>query len=222
MYVDPDYKGLDIIHPIPGPAEGYLTPEELQHVKNLYAGKISLCDKWIGWFLDEIRNMGLYDDTLIIFTTDHGEPFNEHGFLKKAEPGLYEELAHIPLIIRHPDGIGAGQRFEAMVETTEIFPTVLDYFGVKQPPRIHGRSLLPMMRGEEEKIRDYAYMGYYKQAWRVSDQEWAFMLNFGKGKTNELYNLKNDPGEQDNLIDREPAKAMELELELRRFVAGLK
>lgn len=222
MYVDPDYKGMDIIQPIPGPAEGYLTPEELQHIKNLYAGKVSLCDKWVGWFLDEVGKMGLLEDTLVIFTTDHGEPFNEHGFIKKAEPGLYEELTHIPLIIRHPEGVGAGQRFEAMVETTEIFPTILDFFGVRTPPRIHGKSLLPMMRGDEDKLRDYAYMGYFKQSWRISDKEWAFMLNLGKGKGNELYNLKDDPGERNNLIEAEPEKAMELELELRRFVAGLK
>lgn len=221
MYADPDYKGKDIIQPIPGPAEGYLEPEELQHIKDMYAGKISLCDKWLGWFLDKLKDMGMMDDTMIIFTTDHGEPFNEHGFIKKAEPGLYEELTHIPLLIRHPKGIGAGQKFDAMVETTEVFPTVLDAFGVKIPKRIHGKSLLPMMRGEEEKLRDYAYMGYFKQSWRVSDQEWAFHMSL-MGKPNELYNLKEDPMEQVNLAEKEPAKAMELELELRKFVAGLK
>jgi arylsulfatase A-like enzyme len=159
---------------------------------------------------------------LIIYTTDHGEPFNEHGFIKKAEPGLYEELTHIPLIIRHPEGWGGGKRFDALVETTEIFPTIIDHFKVKAPPRIHGKSLLPMLRGEETKIRDYAYMGYFKQAWRVCDREWSFIMNLLPGKGNELYNLKTDPGEQTNVIAREPAKAMELELELRRFVSELK
>jgi hypothetical protein len=65
-------------------------------------------------------------------------------------------------------------------------------------------------------------MGYFKQSWRISDQKWAFMMNLGKGKGNELYNLKDDPNEKNNLIAKEPAKAMELELELRRFVAELK
>ena len=220
-YVDPDYSGKDIIQPVPGDAS-YLTEEELQHIKNLYAGKVSLCDKWVGWFLEEVGRLGLLDDTLVIYTTDHGEPFGEHGYIKKAEPGLYEELAHIPLIIRHPEGLGAGKRFKAMVETTEMLPTVMDFFGLKPPARIHGRSLLPMLRGEEEKIRDYAYMGYFKQSWRVSDQEWAFMLNFLQGKGPELYNLKEDPGEKQNLVEKEKTKAQELELELRRFVADLK
>jgi arylsulfatase A-like enzyme len=221
MYTDPNYKGKDIIQPIPGPADGYLEPEELQHIKNLYAGKISLCDKWIGWFLDKLKEMGLYDNTMIVFTTDHGEPFNEHGFIKKAQPGLYEELAHIPLLIRHPEGIGAGCQYDAMVETTEVFPTILEAFGVKAPGRIHGKSLLPMMRGEEDKVRDYAYMGYFKQSWRVTDQEWSFHMSL-MGKPNELYNLKSDPMEQVNLVEKEPVKALEMELELRKFVANLK
>ncbi|MFH1490398.1 MAG: sulfatase/phosphatase domain-containing protein, partial [Pseudomonadota bacterium] len=141
---------------------------------------------------------------------------------KKAQPGLFESLVHIPLIIRHPEGLGAGKRFDALVETTEIFPTITDFLKLKQPPRLHGKSLLPIMAGETDKIRDYAYCGHFKRNWRVSNHEWSFVLNFDKGKENELYNLKADPGEKENLITKETQKAMELELELRRFVAELR
>jgi arylsulfatase A-like enzyme len=222
MYTDPNYNGKDIIHPIPGRVEGYLTPQEIHHIKMLYAGKITLCDRWIGFFLDKVREMGLFENSLIIFTTDHGAPFGEHGYIKKAEPGLYEELVHIPLIIRHPEGLGAGKRFNALVETTEIFPTILDFLKVPRPLRIHGESLLPLMAGQAESIRDYAYMGYFKRTWRVSDRIWSFTLGLEKGRPNELYNLKEDPGEKKNLITKEPAKTMELELELRRFVSNLR
>jgi arylsulfatase A-like enzyme len=222
MYTDPNYNGKDIIHPIPGPVEGYLSPEELHHIKMLYAGKVTLCDHWVGVFLEKAKEMGLYDNSLIIFTTDHGAPFGEHGYIKKVEPGLYEELVHIPLIIRHPEGLGAEKRFNAMVETTEIFPTILDFLSVRKPPRIHGYSLLPVMSEEMESIRDYAYMGYFKRAWRINDREWSFLLNFGKNKSPELYNLKEDPTEQKNLISEKTEKAVELELALRRFVSDLR
>ncbi|HSR10752.1 MAG TPA: sulfatase [Thermodesulfobacteriota bacterium] len=222
MYTDPNYRGKDIIHPIPGKVEGYLTPEELNHVKKLYAGKVSLCDRWVGFFLEEVRRMGLFEDTLIIYTSDHGEPFGEHGYIKKAEPGLYDELVRIPLILRHPHGVGAGKRFDALVETPEIFSTILDFLKVGKPPRTHGESLLPLMSGQTAKIRDYAYMGYFKRTWRVSDQEWSFVLSLEKGRANELYHLQADPEEKTNLAEKEKSKAMELELELRRFVANLR
>jgi len=222
MYTDPNYKGKDIIHPLPGKVEGYLSPEELNHVKKLYAGKVSLCDRWVGFFLDEVRRMGLFDNTLIIYTSDHGEPFGEHGYIKKSEPGLYDELVRIPLIIHHPEGIGAGKRFGALVETPEIFATIVDFLKVGKPPRIHGESLLPIMGGQAEKIRDFAYMGYFKRTWRVSDKNWSFVLSLEKGRPNELYNLREDPEEKRNLVDKEKTKAMELELELRRFVANLR
>lgn len=164
MYTDPNYDGKDIIQPIPGKADGYLTPEELNHITKLYAGKVTLCDHWVGVFLDKVKEMGMYDDTLIIYTTDHGEPFGERGIVRKAEPLLYEEVVHIPLIIRHPKGVGAGRRFDALVETTELLPTILDFMNVPRPARIHGESLLPIMAGEVESIRDYACMGYFKRA----------------------------------------------------------
>ena len=222
MYTDPNYGGKDIIQPIPGKVEGYLTPEELNHIARLYAGKVTLCDHWVGQFLDKVKELGMYDNTLIIYTTDHGEPFGDHGIIRKAEPLLYEELVHIPLIIRHPEGMGAGKRLDALVETTEIFPTILDFLNVRRPPRIHGESLLPIMSGEVESIRDYAYMGQFKRAWRINDREWSLLLNLDKDNSKELYNLREDPGEKQNLISVKPQKAMELELELRRFVSGLR
>jgi arylsulfatase A-like enzyme len=129
---------------------------------------------------------------------------------------------HIPLIIRHPEGLGAGKRIDALTQATEIMPTILDFLDQKIPRKVHGQSLLPLMAGEVDSIRDYAYCGHFKRNWNIRNHEWTFTLNFDKGVENELYNLKEDPGEQKNLVESHSQKAMELELELRRFVASLR
>ena len=110
MY-NPDYKGIELIHPIPGEVEGYLTKDELKHVRALYAGEVSLVDKWVGIFLDELKDMGFFENSLIIYISDHGEPLGEHRIVRKARPWPYEELARVPFVIRHPEGYGSGKQF---------------------------------------------------------------------------------------------------------------
>ena len=124
MY-DPDYEGQELIDPVPGEVDGYITPRELEHTMALYAGEITFLDKWVGIPLDRIRDLGLWDDTLLMLTSDHGEPFGEHGYVRKVRPYSYEELVHIPWIVRHPEGCGAGKRFDALVQTTDLMPTIL-------------------------------------------------------------------------------------------------
>jgi len=234
MYGDPDYRGRDIIHPVPGPVEGYLTEEELGRVLALYAGEVTLVDRWVGVFLDHVRELGLMEDSLIVFLTDHGEPFGDHGIVRKARPWPYEELVHIPLIIRHPEGVGRGRRVDAFVDTTDVAPTILDFLGIRGPaggrfavwPKMHGHSLLPLMSGEVEKVRDCAVSGHYNRSWSTRDGDWKYIhwlpgAPQTRGKP-ELYNLRDDPKEKHNLIDEEPKTARALDTKLRKFVESLK
>ncbi len=221
MYQDPKYKGPTITHPIPGAVEGYLSPEEVNHIFKLYAGEVSLCDKWVGKFLGKIRDLGMWDNTLIIYTSDHGEPFAEHGIIRKAQLWPYEELVRIPLIVRHPKGLGAGKHFDAITETPDVMPTILDFLGVPSPGRLHGESLLPVMSGAKKTVRDYGYMGQFGKVWRVSNKKWCFIL-FWSDRESELYDLENDPEQKNNVAGRNPQVAMALELELRRFVTSLR
>jgi len=169
--------------------------------------------------------MGLFDNTLIVYTTDHGEPFGDHGIIRKCRPWLYQELVHIPFIIKHPE-IAHSKRISALIETPDLMPTILDFLGIEGPKEMHGRSLLPLMAGEVDKIRDYAYIGIYNRSWAIKDYEWSYMFWFEdkvyhENKPPELYNLKDDPTEQNNLIDKEPGIAKDLDLKLRKFVADL-
>jgi arylsulfatase A-like enzyme len=178
-FVDQGYLqrgGLDLIDANGGPVEGYLTADELQHLRNRYAAEVCFVDGWLGRFWEGVRRLGLFENSLVIWTSDHGHPFGDHGVIKKVPALPYEELAHVPLLIRHPDGLGAGQRFRAFTQPPDLFPTVLDLAGLPAPaapwgfnpgpgrPRwdvssgaraegptgglLHGRSLLPLLRGD--------------------------------------------------------------------------
>lgn len=244
MY-DPAYSGQEIIDPVAGDIAGYMTPEEVSHTKALYAGEVTLVDKWIGMLIEKLRELELYDNTLIIYMSDHGEPFGEHGYIRKAKPYNYGYLVNIPWIIKHPEGIGRRKRIRAIVQTVDLMSTILDFLNISTeklelpflaPTRrmfpqdivvssrrvnLHGSSLIPLMDGEVEKVRDYAYIGHYGRQWSIRNHEWSYHLTIDGSKPPELYNVKRDPGEQENLISDETDAAKDLELELRNFVDNI-
>ena len=237
MY-DPDYDGQELIDPVVGDVSGYMTPREIEHTKALYAGEVTFVDKWVGALLDRIRDLGLWENTLLMLTSDHGEPFAEHGYIRKARPYNHEQLVHIPWIIRHPGGLGAGRQVDALVQTTDLMPTILDALHIACPLKpahptpdmrataretsLHGSSLLPLMRGDVQEVRPYAYSGHYGKQWSIRNHEWAYLLNIDGRAGSELYHRVSDPTEQHNVLTRHPQVADMLELELRRWVASLR
>ena len=216
-----------------------MTREELAHTRALYAGEVTFVDKWLGVLLDRVRDLGLYDNSLIMFTSDHGEPLGEHGIVRKAQPWGYEELAHVPWLIRHPDGLGAGQRFGGFVQPPDMMPTILDALGLTDPLQLaftapvrltfpqdvivdqrtiqlHGHSLLPVLAGQTESVRDFAVTAHYDRQWVLRTPEWAYMHNLD-ARLPELYHRPTDLQEQYNVAPAHPEVVDQLELTLRRF-----
>jgi arylsulfatase A-like enzyme len=214
MY-DPDYDGQELIDPVPGPVEGYITPEELNHTFALYKGKITFIDKWIGKLLDRIRELGLFDNSIVMFTSDHGEPFGEHGVVRKSRLEGHEELAHIPWVVRHPE-VGHGERSEALVQTPDLMPTVLDAAGVEAKQTFTGTSLMPILEGQKESVRDFAVTSSLQKSRTIRTPEWTYIM-YLDGDSPELYDRKNDPTEQRNVLAEHKGIADALELQLRRF-----
>ena len=105
--------------------EGRITDRECEHIRALYAEKITLVDKWVGKLLANIRDQGLWDDTLIVLMSDHGQPMGKgehgHGIMRKSRPWPYEELAHVPMII-HIYGENPSQRPRS-VSVIRVFET---------------------------------------------------------------------------------------------------
>ena len=172
----PDYDG-ELVLPVYGnwhDVPGY-TKEQLQKAHATYCGEITMVDTWLGFLLRAAENMGLTDKTAIIFTTDHGFYFGEHGGLfgkmttenspdgtlqpygdresKWTYSPLFEELVHLPLLISAP-GLSAGV-YKGLTSAVDLMPSVLDLMGVEIPPSVQGKSLLPAMQDTSLPGREY-------------------------------------------------------------------
>ena len=171
----------------------HYTEEQLHHIRMLMAEKITMVDKWVGKLLDKIKALGLWDNTLIILTSDHGHPTGHgehgHGIVRKCRPWPYEELAHIPLLVRVP-GIGEGTCHSSFVQSVDIAPTIIDYLQINRQTTqygkhvldskvsdvdIQGGSLLPLIKGEKEKLRDFALAGYYGYSWSIIRDDYSYV-----------------------------------------------
>jgi arylsulfatase A-like enzyme len=186
---DPDYEGKPLINPLPGFVNDLYTERELHHIRMLYAEKITNVDKYIGKVLDKVREMGLMDNTMIVFLADHGEPLGNgehgHGIMRKCRPWPYEELVHIPLMIKVP-GVEGGKRNASYVQTPDIAPTIMDWLGVtKRTEQMQGSSLLPLVRGEKEKIRDFAIAGYHNFSWSIIKDDYSYIHWLRQDKPDE-------------------------------------
>jgi arylsulfatase A-like enzyme len=175
-YADPSYTGDQIIYPQYGRPD-YFTPEEHNHVRALYASLVTLSDRWLGHLLNKLDVVGLAENTLVVHVTDHGHLFGDHQL--QGKPGgplgnLYEPTIRIPLMIRHPRGDGAGRRIGALTQHVDLLPTVLDFLDIDRPEGVEGHSLLPLMRGERDSVREYAFSGRYPN-------ELARVLGQGRG-----------------------------------------
>jgi arylsulfatase A-like enzyme len=225
-----DIEDVPVLIDVPAGAVGdVLSETELFRLRRTYAGTVSLVDHWLGELFDAMRRMGRMDDTLLIFTSDQGEPLGEHGYVRRFRPWLYEELIHTPLIIRMPKGRFGGHRHLALVQTVDLLPTILEFLGAspgaEADPPLHGHDLLPLVRGEQTKVREYACLGMDAEEFAIRTHHWHLAVPLLRDpeepRAAELYRKPEDRWDQNNVIDQHPEVADHLELVLRRFVEAL-
>ncbi len=192
-----------------------------------YYAMIELIDHNVGRMLDALERTGQADNTLVIFTSDHGEMLGDHGLLLKG-CRFYEGLVHVPLILRWPGRITAGATTDALVELTDLAPTLLDAAELPVPEHMAGRSLLPLLRGATAEHRGEVRCEYYaalrslkrnlgawsdSRATMIRDRRYKLAVYHGH-PVGELFDLQEDPHEHRNLW-REPGYA-ELRFDLLR------
>jgi arylsulfatase A-like enzyme len=158
---DPGYEGEEVIYPCYAPCD-FLSESELRHVRALYAGEVTMVDRWVGRLLDRVDELGLRDETVVIFTTDHGFYHGEHRLMGKSlltdqyysSVPLYETVARIPLLVRLP-WQKSGRR-QAHAQPPDLMPTILHLAGADIPDTVQGRSLVPVLHGETDEHRALA------------------------------------------------------------------
>lgn len=212
-HVDPGYDGPHLILPRIGSSDG-MSAEELEYVRGLYAATVEYVSHWVGKFLQKLKSLDLYDSTLVVLLSDHGAPLGEHGYVRKSGGDLYSELLEIPLFIKPPADLCAEQEFvdtvDRLVRTDDLPATLLEMVGLERGlATMHGSSLLPLMRGDQQSSRDTIVTGYHNGKVRcVRDERWSLIHR--PEAEDELYDLQNDPREQNNVIEQESTEAERL------------
>lgn len=149
-------------------------PDECEELRANYYAIVALCDFLLGQLLDYFDRHGLWRDTALLVTTDHGFLLGEHDFWAKNRMNLYQEIVHIPLFFHHPDIAGAaGTRCGALTQTIDLAATFLDLFGCAPVPEMQGRSLLPLLRGEHIEVEGLLF-GYFGGAVNVTDGRYTY------------------------------------------------
>ncbi len=180
---------------------GYILDEE--HVKDCHAAYHAIVeehDENLGEVLQALKDAGVYDDTLIIYSADHGEMLRAHGAWEKSS--MYEDSIRVPMIVKLP-GCGAGERIQTPVSLLDIFPTICEALGEAQPPQFHGQSLLGLIRGTRTDhapaFSESHANGRITGTFALRKGKWKLMHYEGYGEL--LFDLESDPQELHNLAD---------------------
>ena len=192
-----------------------LTDDEKRGIAAAYYTSTEFADKNVGIVLDALAKSGHADNTLVIYTGDHGYFLGQHGRIEKHSS--YEEAIGAPLLMRYPPKIKPHASTKALVEFIDVVPTVLEYCGLPIPDSVQGRSLVNLLAGKTDHHRDHVIVEYAQNdEVMVRDQRWklVFIRNERrrtdgydserplKGHTLKLFDLVNDPGEFTNLAGR--------------------
>jgi arylsulfatase A-like enzyme len=217
-----------------------MTSHDFEILTALYQNDVNYVDSVIGGIIQDLRERNLLENTLVIFTSDHGEHFGDHGLMSH-ELSLYDVLVHVPLIIRFPNRNHSGARIKEIVQTIDIFPSILRYIGRPPEASLQGFSLLPDFF--ERKNHPYAFSEYNNlraadkmqrrfpdlpdsPVWRkkvlksVRSADWKFI--WATDGTRELYSIQNDPYEKSNFAQSNPDEVKKMQEVLGKWSTSFK
>ncbi len=211
------YRTLDPTIPdVPG-----LPGDKVKQLYREYYASVSSVDRNVGRLLDRLEALGLTQQTVVIFTSDHGYMIGQHGLWHKGNaewlvegkngfrPNMFDDAIRVPLLVSWPEVIAPGTTVDRVVSNLDVFPTILEISGLGMPENlaIRGRSLLPLLRGQSAPWDDTLFGQYDMRHFQVAQMrlvrtpEWKLVRHFEAGGQDELYHLADDPGETRDLAD---------------------
>ncbi len=186
-------------------------------------------DDSIGRIMDQLRAMGIHDDTLVIYMSDNGFMFGEHGLIDKRV--AYEASIRVPMVVQCPNLFKGGTVIEHVVANIDIAPTVMEAMGLKAPVHFDGQSFLPLLQGIKTPWREHFFYVYYWEknfpqsptVFALRGDRYKYINYYGLWDADELFDLKNDPHEQRNLryLPEYAELAVSMEKQLYQTMADL-
>ncbi len=196
-----------------------ISEEQWMEYKKYFYAMVSTVDVTMGRIFETLKSENLIDNTIIIFTSDHGDYLGDHGLISKWNP-IYKGVMEVPLVIQGPN-IPKGKLLNSLVELTDVMPTVLDYLKIDMPLGIQGKSLMPLFRGESE-IRDCVYAehgpdGYWQRVIRTDEAK--YMCNTRGEEV--LFDLEKDTDEFKNIANERSRQALLNEMRSKMRVRSM-
>jgi len=222
-YVEPPYATVP------------LSEEIKQRLRANYAGQVNCVDYWIGALLDMIKELGLFENSVVVFLADHGALLGEHGQFLKGPDKLRGQVTHIPLLIRMPNQQAMAKKVSGFVQMTDVMPTLLRLLGLKPPSRVTGENFWPLATGETQSLHEYVVQTYgwvgavrtsewnYSEIWKPEAHQEQFRVHPGAPLATykpQLYNLEKDPEELNDVADRYPDVVSAMSAKLKDYIAA--
>jgi arylsulfatase A-like enzyme len=187
-----------------------------------YAAEATCVDFWLGKVLDTVGELGLFENSIVVFLSDHGALLGEQEQFVKGPERLRGQVTHIPLLIRLPGKQFAGRKVSGLIQMPDLMPTLLHLTALKPPSRVTGSNFWPLVTGEMKSLREYAVQAYGWVA-AIRTHEWNFSEVWKpEGYEGEyrpqLYDLREDPEELRSVADRYPDVTRKLSAQLKDYL----
>jgi len=206
---DPDYEGMEPIGVGYGDWHNHISKRQLTRMKALYAGEVTFLDRYIGRLLGKLKDLKIYDETLIVFISDHGHLLGEHDLIgKNWNTNGYRGVMDLVLTMRFPNATYAGNRVDSLCYNLDIVPTLLYHVGIEPPAHLDGIDLHDLIERKTDSERACVTCSYPKNM-MIKTLDWTLLLTQDH-EPYKLFNRREDPDEERDVAGKNPEVVADL------------